>query len=429
MNEPKVAILALTAALLVPIHRDLAAQLVSKLEAGQYTVSDGVLPMSAIRVAPTFQLELAHATLRARGSAFISEQNLQLADGIVTGTFTSPTVYGVRAEMIGNASRAIDDRSLGNDQVDVQTRVHVLFHEHGGVWLGGGVARPWRVAVASQANVTDVGAWAKLGDQLARFGAATMTATFTNFSFTKIASVQDTNSAALSCSTGAISPAANMTVRALFTETGTSGAACERQSRFSDLEGSVHWQMGALELNAATGYRFGDSYDVTPDSKRWTAGTATVWLNDRIAIVGGGGRQPALPLRGIPARSFGMAGIELAYWPISKGAVPVSMPRATLVKTFEMHSLATGMHKIIIHVGGVETVDVMGDFSDWSPLTLSRRGRDTWELTVPLSAGMHQINVRVDGGPWMAPPGVPTMHDLFNGDVGLVVVTPSDKSA
>jgi hypothetical protein len=87
------------------------------------------------------------------------------------------------------------------------------------------------------------------------------------------------------------------------------------------------------------------------------------------------------------------------------------------------------MHKIIIHVGGVETVDVMGDFSDWSPLTLSRRGRDTWELTVPLSAGMHQINVRVDGGPWMAPPGVPTMHDLFNGDVGLVVVTPSDKSA
>jgi hypothetical protein len=429
MNELKVAIFALTAALLVPVHRDLAAQIVSKLEAGQYTVSDGVLPLSAIRVAPTFQFDLPHATLRARGSAFISEQNLQLADGIVTGTFTSPTVYGVRAEMIGNASRAIDDRSLGNDQVDVQTRVHVLFHEHGGVWLGGGVARPWRVAVASQANVTDVGAWAKLGDQLARFGVATMTATFTNFSFTKIASVQDTNSAALSCSTSAVSPAANMTVRALFTETGTSGAACERQSRFSDLEGSVHWQMGPLELNAATGYRFGDSYDVTPDSKRWTAGTATVWLNDRIAIVGGGGRQPALPLRGIPARSFGMAGIELAYWPISKGAVPVSMPRATLVKTFEMHSLATGMHKIIIHVGGVETVDVMGDFSDWSPLTLSRRGRDTWELTVPLSAGMHQINVRVDGGPWMAPPGVPTMHDSFNGDVGLVVVPPSDKSA
>ena len=164
MNEPKVAILVVAAALLVPVPRELAAQIVSKIEAGQYTVSDGALPMSALRVAPTVQFEFPHATFKARGSAFFSEQALQLADGIVSGTFTSPTVYGVRAEMIGNASRAIDDRSLGNDQVDVQTRVHVLFHQHGGVWFGGGVARPWRVAVVSSADVTDVGAWAKLGD-------------------------------------------------------------------------------------------------------------------------------------------------------------------------------------------------------------------------------------------------------------------------
>jgi hypothetical protein len=323
----------------------------------------------------------------------------------------------------------VDDRSLGNDQVDVQTRVHVLFHEHGGVWLGGGVARPWRVAVASSANVTDAGAWAKLGDALARFGTATMTATFTNFSFTKVASVHDSGSAALSCT---IAPSATMStatsLHALFSESVNSGA-CERQSRFSDLEGSVHWEMGAIELNAQTGYRFGDSYDVTPDSKRWTAATATIWLNDRIAIVGGGGRQPALPLRGLPARSFGMAGLELAYWPISKSGVPVALPRATLVKSFEMHQLPTGMHKIIIHVGGVETVDVMGDFSDWSPLTLTRRGRDTWELSIPLAPGMHQVNVRVDDGPWMAPPNMPTMHDSFNGDVGLIVVAMEKEKA
>src|SRR5262249_10269335 len=138
MNERKVAIL-IAAALLVPAPRELAAQIVSKLEAGQYTVSDGGLPGSALRVAPTVQFEFPHATFRARGSAFLSEQALQLADGIVSGTFTSPTVYGVRAEMIGNASRAVDDRSLGNDQVDVQTRVHLLFRQSGGLWFGGGV--------------------------------------------------------------------------------------------------------------------------------------------------------------------------------------------------------------------------------------------------------------------------------------------------
>jgi hypothetical protein len=427
MNERKVAILIVAAALLVPDSRGLAAQIVSKIEAGQYTVSDGVLPMSALRVAPTVQFDFPHASFRARGSAFLSEQALQLADGIVSGTFTSPTVYGVRAEMIGNASRAVDDRSLGNDQVDVQTRVHLLFRQHGGMWLGGGVARPWRVAVISSADVTDVGAWAKLGDATRTLGIATLTATYTNFSFTKVASVHDNESASLSCATGTLAPTANLSMRPLFTESVGAGA-CERQSRFGDLEGVLHWDLGALELTAQAGHRFGDSYDVTADSRRWSSATATLWLNDRIAFVGGGGRQPALPLRGIPARSFGMAGIELAYWPLSKNSVPVSLPHMALVKSFEYRAGTSGMQRIVIRVGGVETVDVMGDFSDWSPLTLVRHGRDTWELSIPMSAGTHQINVRVDGGPWLAPPNMPTMHDSFGGEVGLMVVSP-DKAA
>jgi hypothetical protein len=181
MNEPKVAILTLCAALLVPAQRELAAQLVSKVEASQYTVSEGALPVSVLRFAPAVQFELPHATFKARGSAFLSEQQLQLADGIVSGTFTSPTVYGVHAEMIGNASRALDERSLGTDQVDVQTRVHMNFREHAGMWFGGGVARPWRVGVVSSADVTDAGAWTKFGSATSSFGSATLTATFTNF--------------------------------------------------------------------------------------------------------------------------------------------------------------------------------------------------------------------------------------------------------
>jgi len=426
MNEPKVAILALSAALLVPgIQRGLAAQIISKLDAGQYTVSDGVLPMSALRVAPSVEFQLPHATLTAHGSAFVSDQQLQIADGIVSGTFTSPTVYGVRAEMIGNASRAVDDRSLGTDQVDVQTRVHVLFHEHGGMWLGGGVARPWRVAVVSSADVADAGAWGRIGAPTATFGTATLTATFTNFSFSKVASVHDSTgeTAALACASSPIVSAAPAGMpHAVFSETVSSGA-CERQSRFSDLEGSMHWEWHALELSAQTGYRFGDAYDVTPDSRRWTSGMATVWLTDRVAFVGGGGRQPALPLRGLPARTFGMAGLELEYSPISRAEVPVSVPHMVLVKSFDLRPAVNGTQKIVIHVGGVETVDVMGDFSDWSPLTLVRRGRDLWELSLPLAPGMHKINVRVDGGPWMPPPGLPTMRDAFNEEVGMIVVS------
>jgi hypothetical protein len=102
--------------------------------------------------------------------------------------------------------------------------------------------------------------------------------------------------------------------------------------------------------------------------------------------------------------------------------VPVSLPHSPLVKSFEHHAAAPGMHKIVIRVGGVETVDVMGDFSDWAPLTLVRRGRDLWELSIPMSPGMHQINIRVDRGAWVAPPNLPTVKDGFNGEVGLLVV-------
>jgi hypothetical protein len=423
MNEPKFAILFFTAALTLPAHSGLAAQIASKIEAGQYSVSDGVIPSSVIRLTPNIKYNFPHATISARGSAYLSDQQLQIADGIVSGTFTSPTVYGVRAEMIGNASRAMDDRSLGSDQVDVQTRVHVLFRTHGGMWLGGGVARPWRVAVISSAEITDAGAWGKLGDATTKFGMATLTTTFTNFSFSKTASVHDTGSASLSCAmTPSVASVMSLSeARPLFSESPTA-SACARQSRFSDLEAMLRWEVGAVELSAAMGHRFGDSYDVTPDSRRWSSANATIWLNERVAIIGGGGRQPALPLRGLPARTFWMTGLQLAYAPISKTAVPVALPHTVLVKSFEMKPGASGMQKIVIRVGGVETVDVMGDFSDWSPLTLIRRGRDLWELALPLSAGVHQINVRVDGGQWVSPPGMPVMRDGFNGEVGLLVV-------
>jgi hypothetical protein len=249
-------------------------------------------------------------------------------------------------------------------------------------------------------------------------GVATFTATFTHFSFTKAASVTNDADTPPSCTTGPLASPIP-----LFSES-ADNTGCVQQSRFGDLEAVARWNVGSLELTAQVGHRFGNSYDVTADSRRWSSATATLWVTDRVALVAGGGRQPALPLRGIPARNYGMAGLELAYWPLSKNSIPVSLPHSPLVKSFEYRTATPGMQRITIHVGSVETVDVMGDFSDWNPVALVRRGRDTWELFVPMSAGTHQINVRVDGGAWEAPPNMPTMRDSYGGEVGLLVVAP-----
>jgi hypothetical protein len=136
----------------------------------------------------------------------------------------------------------------------------------------------------------------------------------------------------------------------------------------------------------------------------------------------GGGRVPANPSRGLPARNYANFGLMLSYSSIPRTTVPVKPLTVAAVKDFEVRALATGTQKITVRVGGVETVEVMGDFSDWTPLVLMRRGRDLWDITLPVTAGVHEINLRLDGGPWLAPPGLPTRRDSFNGDVGLLVV-------
>jgi hypothetical protein len=415
MTEPKAAIAALTLVLLAP--QGALAQVASKLQAGSImTQQDGEMPASVFSVAPGIRVDLPYLALAAHGSAWLTGQQWQIADGTLSGTLLTPTLKHFRGEVIGNASRAFFDRSLENDQFDAQARLHMLFAQNGGIWVGGGVARPWRIAVVSAVDVTGGGAWTRVGD-------ATFSGTYTNFFFTKVAASRDSAGTTQTCGTHneplSITASTGSSLSSSSTATATD---CRRQSRFSDIEGSVNWAYGWLELTGQAGYRFGDSYDVTPDSRRWAAGTAVLWITNRVAAVMGGGRIPANPSRGLPARNYANFGLMLSYSSIPRTTVPVAPMTIAAVKAFEVRPLATGTQKITVRVGGVETVEVMGDFSDWMPLVLMRRGRDLWDITLPVTTGVHEINLRLDGGQWLAPPGLPTRRDSFNGDVGLLVV-------
>jgi hypothetical protein len=415
MTEPKATIAALTFVLLAP--QGALAQIASKLEAGTVmTQQEGEVPASIFSVTPGIRVELPYLALAAHGSAWLTGQQWQIADGTLSGTLATPTVHHFRGELIGNASRAFFEQSLQNDQLDGQARLHMLFSQRGGFWVGGGMARPWRIAVVSSVDVTGGGAWTRVGD-------AMLSGTYTNFFFTKVAATRDSTGATQSCGThNEPLSLSGGTASLSSSSTATAASDCRRQSRFSDLEGSVNWAYGWLELTGQAGYRFGDSYDVTPDSRRWAAGSAVVWITNRVAAVMGGGRVPANPSRGLPARNYANFGLMLSYSSIPRTTVPVQPLTVAAVKEFEVRALSTGTQKITVRVGGVETVEVMGDFSDWSPLVLMRRGRDLWDITLPVTAGVHEINLRLDGGPWVAPPGLPTRRDSFNGDVGLLVV-------
>ena len=391
-----------------------SSELETRLEAGAVMSSKpGTLPLGALAFTPGFRYANQRLSASARGAAWLGGKNWQLGDGGATLEAFTPLLYGVRAELAANAIRSFHDPTVQNDQLDAQGRLH-LMRQRGGVWLGSGVARPLRVAAVSNVNVSSGGIWTK-------FGPATIRGSVTSFFFTKIAVDSADNTAENSTPVCPTHPAAAAEPTTAAFVGAAAPIGCRHQSRLTDLEGTVHWQHRLMEVTVRGGQRFGDRLDVTADSRQWASATAAVWITSQLAAVAGGGREPAQPTRGLPARSFGTLGVMLAYWPIPRGTVPVETP-AALVHAFEMRAAGAELQRITARIGGVETVEIMGDFTDWTPIPLIRRGRDLWELLVPMAAGMHQINLRIDGGQWIAPPGVPAIKDGFNGEVGVLVI-------
>lgn len=412
MTEPK-AVAFMAMALLVPAQAA-PAQLASRLEAGALVSGrDGAIHENSLSVRPSLRFDAPLFSLAASGSAWHHGNRWQLADGSGDFSVSTPTARGIRAELSGSASRITYDVGQTSDQVDARARVHMSFDQRGGFWLGGGIDRPVQVAVVSSVEVTGGGAWT-------RIGGATLSGSVTNFSFSKAGTLQD-SAGVSSCMTGSDAVAGLNGGNAGVAGTTPAGNECQRQSRFSDLEGALEWAYGPLEVHAQGGYRLGDVFDAMDDARRWGGATATYWVTSQFAAVVGGGREPGNPARGLPARSFANLGVMLAYVPLPRRTVPVASTAAVTV--FQATSVGYGNRTITLRAGGVERVEIMGSFTDWEPRVLTRIGRDRWEITLPVHAGVHQVNVRLDNGKWRPPPGLPAMRDGFNGEVGIWVVS------
>ena len=422
---PATAAVAVTLALLLPEQRaqaQSASELETRIEAGGAMLSHASTgALGALALTPSIRYATRRFSATASGSAWRLNDTWALRDAGASIEMYTPLVYGVRAEMLAGANRTALDAALHSDQVDAGGRIHYM-RQRLGVWLGSGVSRPLRVAAVSNVNVSSGGIWSRLGS-------TTLKGTVTSFFFTKVVDTLNNGTASAASTVPMCAASTPTPVPVEFPSSNVAhslapaSSACRRESRVTDFEGSVHWQHRLIEVTVAGGQRFGDRLDVAADSRQWASARTAIWITNQIAAVAGGGREPAQPTRGLPARSYGSLGLMLAYWPIPRGTIPVETP-ASLVKAFELRPAGTALQRITARIGGVETVEIMGDFTDWAPIPLVRRGRDLWELLVPMSSGVHQINLRIDGGDWIAPPGVPAIRDGFNGEVGVLVVKP-----
>jgi hypothetical protein len=80
--------------------------------------------------------------------------------------------------------------------------------------------------------------------------------------------------------------------------------------------------------------------------------------------------------------------------------------------------------RVAIHVrcAGARRVELRGDLSEWAPLAMSGVGGGWWEAVVHVDAGIHEVQLRVDGGPWVSPAGLPVRVTGVDGAHGIAVI-------
>ncbi len=143
--------------------------------------------------------------------------------------------------------------------------------------------------------------------------------------------------------------------------------------------------------------------------------SATWWLAPSLGLVGSAGRS--LPQFGfaVPGGRYGTVGLRMALG----NRRPSRHPEKP--STTDTRVLVSARRFSIVGVPARRT-EVMGDFTDWEPVTLVQSGAGVWEIQVQLTRGVHRLNIRVDGGDWSVPLGARTEADEFGGMVGVIVV-------
>jgi hypothetical protein len=352
------------------------AQVEASLDATASVVKyDGYLSSGAVALTPSVAWRSPRTALAGRGSFLVFESGNTSIQGLVSAATFSPPLGRLRLEAAAEAGASVYAGFARFAHALGRVRLHAM-GTRAGAWGGPLAGRLSRGHGGEDALGVSAGGWV-------RFAGATVDASWTRLT------VGDT--------------------------------------AFSDLLGRARWSHGAFDVTGSAGTRVasrGGGKGFYGDV------TATLRLTDGLALVIGGGTYPSDPVRGsIPGR-YVTAGVRLApraaVQPVvlrqigapPGGAPAVAGARRARVAVEQLGGLAV----LVVRVSGAARVEVMGDFTDWRPVTLSPTGDGGWQYALPLPPGMHRFNIRLDGGSWGVPAGAGYAADEFGGGVGVLIV-------
>ena len=347
------------------------------------------------------RLERGPLRVAARGALPLDQAPTRLLEGRLAALIAAPPVLGLHADLLGELDRDPYDLTAAASQRGVRARLWAA-RRLGGAWLEAGRMRPWDNITTLGGREAGAGLWTQLRG-------ATLAASLRQRQAGAFMLNQGADSGSRTgCRTRQGPPSGYVT-------------ECFRHLSSADVETSVRWHGGRLDLAASAGRRV-SARNVDGD-RMWSSASAAFNVAERVTLVGSYTQSPANVLRQLPDRATFALGVRLRAAG-SRGAatVPVRSVPDRDVERVVVGAVAPDGRRALRLAARGERLELKGDMTDWQALPMERVGPGLWELRLALPDGVYNYAVRADGGGWRAPAGAPTTDDGFGGEVGVLVV-------
>jgi hypothetical protein len=156
---------------------------------------------------------------------------------------------------------------------------------------------------------------------------------------------------------------------------------------------------------------------------RWLNGELQVPIVRPATLIATTGSVPTDILRGYPGAHYLTVGLRLTTDYGRHQAAPVARAaRVAAPSAFVVLDAGEGRHTLRFRESEGRVVSIAGDFTGWEAVRCREVEPGVYEVTVVVAAGTHHVDVQVDGGVMVVPPGLPSVADDFGGEAGLLVV-------
>jgi hypothetical protein len=384
------ALLLLTSVVVSGAPSQAQAQVVGQVDAGSGTMHLGSeTPLGIVRVAPSLQVNTSPFVLSVEGDfAGHTEHGWQTNSHLRAAV--RQRLFGlleVRLGVDGGVSRTRWGRSAGGWLGEGRLQ---LGGDHRGFAIGVGSGHTFTRGNTQPLSRIEAGAWS-------RFGRIDL-----GFWLKR---------------TGLAAPGEEPTDDRIPGDSLGVGEGGRRtlQDHYTDLEATIGWSRGNLAFEAGAGRRFGKAVRFGSWHVR-----ALYQVTSRVALVASSGQFPVDVVSGLPSGGFTTLSMRfnLRSSPPAPKVRDLARGRAD-GQSFSAAAADNGTHLISVRVPRASVVEMMGDFTDWTAVLLVPDDEDMWRLRMRIPAGTHEVNLRIDGGPWEVPAGLTSVDDGLGGRVGI----------